>query len=141
MLCVFFFYAYSSSFVPDGTVAKSPTPQYPYQHNVSLPSDDITMSTVIKALYSPILHPVDAPSFTDDEGQVYKLGPGEPLFKKKLGKKVLILDIDSRPLTEKGQLMDKELKWGSMRALSAGMLGHYIYGTFLAVPPSKSNPC
>lgn len=127
MLCVFFFYAYSSSFVPDATLVKSPTPQYPYQHNVSLPADDITMSTVIKALYSPILHPVDAPSFTDDEGQVYKLGPGVPRYREKLGKRVLILDIDSRPLTEKGQLMDKNLKWGSMRALSAGMLGHYIY--------------
>jgi hypothetical protein len=87
------------------------------------------MATIIKALYGPILHPIDAANFTDEDGDIYRLS-GEPKFKSKLGKKVLILDIDSRPLTEKGQLMDPQLKWKGMRSLSAGMLGHYMFGTF-----------
>lgn len=87
------------------------------------------MSTIIKALYGPVLHPIDAPEFTDEDGDVYRLS-GEPRFKSKLGKKVLILDIDSRPLTEEGQLMNKHLKWKGMRSLSAGMLGHYMFGTY-----------
>jgi hypothetical protein len=86
------------------------------------------MDTIIKALYGPILHPIDAANFTDEDGDLYKL-PSEPKFKQKLGKKVLILDIDSRPLTGPGQLMDKKLKWKGMRSLSAGMLGHYMFGT------------
>jgi hypothetical protein len=85
------------------------------------------MATVIKALYSPILHPVDAPDFTDEDGDVHKL-QGEPRFKERLGKRVLILDIDSRPLTGDGQLMNEELKWKGMRPLSAGMLSHFMYG-------------
>lgn len=103
--------------------------RYPYQHNVSFPAGDTSMATVIKALYEPIVHPVAAANFTDDEGQVYRLH-GEPRFKQKLGKKVLILDIDSRPLTKPGQLMDEQLVWKGgegIRALSAGMLSHYIY--------------
>jgi hypothetical protein len=87
------------------------------------------MATIIKALYGPILHPVDAANFTDEDGDVYRLH-GDPKFKKKLGKKVLILDIDSRPLTGPGQLMNTELKWKGMRPLSAGMLSHYMFGTF-----------
>ena len=85
------------------------------------------MSTIIKALYGPILHPIDAANFTDEDGDVYRLH-GKPKFTQKLGKKVLILDIDSRPLTGKGQLMNKELKWKGMRPLSAGMLSHYMFG-------------
>jgi hypothetical protein len=87
------------------------------------------MATIIKALYGPILHPIDAANFTDEDGDVYRLA-GEPRFKSKLGKKVLILDIDSRPLTDEGQLMNKHLKWKGMRSLSAGMLGHYMFGMF-----------
>lgn len=84
------------------------------------------MSTVIKALYAPILHPIDAHNFTDEDGEVHFL-PKNPMFREKLGKKVLMLDIDSRPLTGPGQLMNTELKWKGMRPLSAGMLSHYTY--------------
>lgn len=94
---------------------------------MSLPADDVSMSTVIKALYGPILHPVDAANFTDEDGDTHHL-PGEPRFKERLGKRVLVLDIDSRPLTGDGQLMNQELKWKGMRPLSAGMLSHYMYG-------------
>jgi hypothetical protein len=102
--------------------------RYPFTQNVTLNPDDITMPTIIKALYGPILHPVDAANFTDEDGDVYRLH-GEAKFKQRLGKKVLILDIDSRPLTGEGQLMNPDLKWKGMRPLSAGMLSHYMFGT------------
>jgi hypothetical protein len=102
--------------------------RYPQTQNVSIDADDITMPTIIKALYGPILHPVDAANFTDEDGDVYRLH-GPPKFTEKLGKKVLILDIDSRPLTGEGQLMNTDLKWKGMRPLSAGMLSHYMFGT------------
>lgn len=85
------------------------------------------MSAIIKSLYSPILHPVDAANFTDEDGEMYHLH-GTPKFTQKLGKKVLILDIDSRPLTGEGQLLNSSLKWKGMRPLSAGMLSHYMFG-------------
>jgi hypothetical protein len=92
------------------------------------------MPTIIKALYGPILHPVNAANFTDEDGDIYRLH-GAPKFTEKLGKKVLILDIDSRPLTGEGQLMNTELKWKGMRPLSAGMLSHYMFGMSLHASP------
>lgn len=110
--------------------------RYPVTQNVTLDQDDISMSTIIKALYGPILHPVDAANFTDEDGDVYRLH-GEPRYKEKLGKKVLILDIDSRALKGDGQLMNPQLKWKGMRPLSAGMLSHYMFGMrFLSYPIS-----
>ncbi|KAF2022391.1 hypothetical protein BU24DRAFT_430725 [Aaosphaeria arxii CBS 175.79] len=118
--------AFGSSYVPESKFGASS--QYPVQSsNVSIDDTNMSMATVIKALYTPILHPVDAPTFTDEDGDTYHLPAGEPRFKQKLGKKVLILDIDSRPLTGEGQLMNKDLKWKGMRALSAGMLSHYMF--------------
>ena len=86
------------------------------------------MTTVIRELYRPIALPITAQNFTDEDGDVYQL-PAEPRFNKPLGKKVLILDIDSRPLNGPGQLMNKgKLEWHNMRPLSAGMLSHYMFG-------------
>ncbi|KAJ6276471.1 hypothetical protein J3E71DRAFT_357524 [Bipolaris maydis] len=114
MVLAFVYYSTPSSYMPAG-LSSSP---YPHTQNVTLPPDDLTMSTIIKALYGPVLHPIDAPEFTDEDGDVYRL-PGAPRYKSKLGKKVLILDIDSRPLKDEGQLMNKHLKWKGMRSLSA----------------------
>ncbi|ORY10082.1 hypothetical protein BCR34DRAFT_486265 [Clohesyomyces aquaticus] len=127
MFCAFLYYAAPSSYLP-ANLNPLQNPSKP--GNVSWADadnpEDMSMATVIKALYRPILHPIDAPTFTDEDGDIYRL-PGEPRFKKKLGKRVLILDIDSRPLDAAGQIMNKELKWKGMRALSAGMLSHYMF--------------
>jgi hypothetical protein len=86
------------------------------------------MTDVIRELYRPIIHPITAQNFTDEDSDVYQL-PAEPRFKKPLGKRVLILDIDSRPLDGPGQLMNEnKLEWHRMRPLSAGMLSHYMFG-------------
>ncbi|KAF2635785.1 hypothetical protein P280DRAFT_170571 [Massarina eburnea CBS 473.64] len=109
-------------------MAHTPSHRSVFTHtssNVTLPTDE-TMTTVIKALYEPVLHPVDAHNFTDEDGDTHRLG-GPPRFRSKLGKRVLVIDIDSRPLTGAGQLMNSDLKWKGMRPLSAGMLSHYIY--------------
>jgi hypothetical protein len=98
------------------------------------------MPTMIKALYGPILHPVDAANFTDEDGDVYRLH-GSPKFTQKLGKRVLILDIDSRSLTGEGQLMNSDLKWKGMRPLSAGMLSHYMFGTSPITCRATREPC
>ncbi|KAF2744847.1 hypothetical protein M011DRAFT_470150 [Sporormia fimetaria CBS 119925] len=90
------------------------------------PVEDLSMAAVLEALYKPLLHPIDARNFTDEDGGIHFLS-GTPRFTEKLGKKVLILDIDSRPLSDKGQIMDPELRWNTIRPLSAGMLSHYMY--------------
>jgi len=98
----------------------------PSTPNASLPLGDDSMASILQALYGPMLHPVDAANFTGDEGDIHRL-PSSPRYRHKLGKKVLVLDIDSRPLKGKGQIMNEALQWKGMRPLSAGMLGHYMF--------------
>jgi hypothetical protein len=137
MLAAFFYYASTSShsFLPHAhPPPPSPDPHYTlpfHQHsNTTVSSDDVSMMTVMKALYEPVLHPVAAPNFTDEDGETFYLpkGEGAPRFKKGLDKRVLILDVDSRPLGSEGQILSKELKWKGLRPLAAGMLSHYMYG-------------
>ena len=97
------------------------------------------MASILQALYGPMLHPVDAANFTGDEGDIHRL-PSSPRYRHKLGKKVLVLDIDSRPLKGKGQIMNEALRWKGMRPLSAGMLGHYMFGTATALSRPRSRP-
>jgi hypothetical protein len=126
IVLLFLLFSSSVSYTPSS--GSEPQIEFPTAQNASIPEEDTSMSTIIKALYGPILHPIDAANFTDEDGDVYRLS-GKPKFTQKLGKKVLILDIDSRPLTGKGQLMNKELKWKGMRPLSAGMLSHYMFAS------------
>ncbi|KAF2655172.1 hypothetical protein K491DRAFT_599445 [Lophiostoma macrostomum CBS 122681] len=123
MLAAIFYYVSTTppSFLPH---ASSPS-----SDNMTFSSDDASMMTVMKALYGPIVHPVAAPNFTDEDGETFYLpkGKDDPRFKKSLGKRVLILDVDSRPLNHEGQILGKELKWKGIKPLAAGMLSHYMY--------------
>lgn len=75
-----------------------------------------------------MLHPVTAESFTDIDGDKHYLQL-PLLHSKSLGKRVCILDIDSRSLDQEGQILnDEPQKWLKFESLSAGMLGHYLYG-------------
>jgi hypothetical protein len=121
MLCTFTYYAYETA------LFSSHSAPLPYTEVNAPPNVSSSMITVIRELYRPIALPITAQNFTDEDGDVYQL-PAEPRFNKPLGKKVLILDIDSRPLNSPGQLMNKEkLEWHNMRPLSAGMLSHYMF--------------
>lgn len=122
---------------PSGFSQPQNNASQPVQAQLSSPSpcptppmggEDLSMTTVVEALFRPNLHPIDAANFTDEDGAVHRL-PGEPRFKEKLGKRVLILDVDSRPLTGDGQILNEELEWKGTRPLSAGMLSHYMFGT------------
>ena len=156
MLAAVFYYAafsnrrflYSSRFRPSPSTPHHephntlPFTDHPHcSENLSIPGlssvsgdVDATMATVIKALYGPILHPISAVNFTDEDGETYYLpkaddGTYRPRFTRGLGKRVLILDVDSRPLKDEGQILgDDVLKWKGVRPLAAGMLSHYLFG-------------
>ncbi|KAF2812312.1 uncharacterized protein BDZ99DRAFT_518166 [Mytilinidion resinicola] len=90
-------------------------------------NDTNAMDEVLRLIYGPMLQPITAANFTDEDGDVYQL-PGPPRFTKPLGKRVLILDIDSRPLDGPGQIMNKDkMEWHDARSLTAGMLSHYMF--------------
>lgn len=71
---------------------------------------------------------IDAPTFVDPTDDIEYSLPIKPIWTNPLGKKLCIVDIDTRPLNETGQLMNDEFNWETMEGVSIGMLNHYLYG-------------
>lgn len=101
------------------------------KHAESKPSSTsyhpLDASRLIPQLYKPFLHPIDAETFIGLDDVEYKL-TNPPRFTKPLGKNVLVLDVDTRALTEEGGLMQDKLDYGDLTPRTAGMMGHYLYG-------------
>lgn len=90
-------------------------------------------ASAITRLYRTFLLPVDAENFTGPVGQVHSLpfydSPDEIRFTRSLGKKLLILDVDNRPLGGPGGILNST--WSHIEETdftSVGRLSHYIYG-------------
>lgn len=113
---------------------------------------------LIQVLFAPTLHPVDWPNYVDFEGLEHELGKA-PVWTESLGSRLCIVDIDTRPLNESNQIMNKNrLNWDKAEYTAAGMLNHYLYGTepsiqhkyqpsnnhsqpkFMAIPTTPSTP-
>ncbi|KAK3349220.1 hypothetical protein B0T25DRAFT_237439 [Lasiosphaeria hispida] len=84
---------------------------------------------VIRAIFAPVLLPITAPSFTTLDGTVKNLPPADQLIHKvSLGKRICILDVDTRDLTDEGSIFSDHLPlYDNLRPASAGFLSHYTY--------------
>jgi len=59
------------------------------------------------------------------DGEVYFTN--QTIWTNPLGKKLCIIDVDTRPLNEAGQLMNQDFNWQTSEGVSVGMLNHYLY--------------
>ncbi|KAK3381099.1 hypothetical protein B0H63DRAFT_474912 [Podospora didyma] len=87
------------------------------------------LADAIRALWQPLVVPINASSFTTLDGAVKELPPQSELTHlEKLGKRIVILDVDTRPLTEDGSIFSENLPtWDNLRNPSAGFISHYMY--------------
>jgi hypothetical protein len=85
-----------------------------------------TINDVVRLLFSPLKLAPDAPAVTADDGSVYEL-PENPRYKKKLGKEVLILDLDTRPLKSTQDFQNGDFDWRKLNHVSGGVFNHYTY--------------
>jgi hypothetical protein len=94
------------------------------------------MPTLIQALWKPSLHKLNDTVFHTDEGYEYEI-PAEKKWAEPLGKKLLILDVDTRIHTDTGDMMnDNPLFYKNMTGRTGGWMNHYLYGTIeLALLP------
>jgi hypothetical protein len=89
---------------------------------------ELTLTHILQALYAPLLPAIDAPSFTSPEGIRYET-TNESIWTESLGKKLCIVDIDTRALDDDGQVMGPNtLDWNNVDYSAAGMMNHYVYG-------------
>ncbi|EGO53895.1 hypothetical protein NEUTE1DRAFT_118000 [Neurospora tetrasperma FGSC 2508] len=87
------------------------------------------LSSIIQALYAPLVVPITTPTFTTRDGTVKRLPPASELIHhKSLGKRICILDVDTRPHTGAGGVFSSSLPtWDALSPASAGFLSHYLY--------------
>lgn len=98
----------------------------------AVPTD---MSYLTKHLWTPYLHNLNSNSFVADNGEKYEIPSGAHRWTKPLGKKLIILDVDSRPNTNTGEMLNSEkpdlLK---ITGRTAGFMNHYLYGMVFSLP-------
>ncbi|KAF2686302.1 hypothetical protein K458DRAFT_210812 [Lentithecium fluviatile CBS 122367] len=84
----------------------------------------------IHALFSAIRHPMTE-DYKDVSGTVYKL-PEAPRWTKPLGKRVLIVDIDTRVPEGEGEILgDKVIDWEKHQSVGGGLVSNGIMDHYL----------
>lgn len=97
-----------------------------FPSNSTRPLGDI--DDLIHELWRPMLHDIKARNFTGPAGKTHSVPDGDLPWTEKLGKKVLILDVDSRHDDMKGGLMHQgPRKRKGLGRRSAGRLTHIMY--------------
>lgn len=82
-------------------------------------------------LWKPFLLGINATSFYTDEGYIYEVPKENENWAKPLGKKLLILDVDTRLDKGPGAVMnDSALDYKEMKGRTGGIMNHYLYGMF-----------
>jgi hypothetical protein len=88
----------------------------------------VSISEVIRMLYAPLKIAPDAPSIDDGTENHTRLElPPNPRYTKKLGRKMLVLDMDTRPLKSTEAWEKGEYEWRTINHVSAGVFNHYAY--------------
>jgi len=83
----------------------------------------------LRNIYDELL-PVTADQFISPEGKTYAL-KDKPVFKKSLGKDILILDVETRPFDGEGKILNrKPLNLNNAPYDTMSRLGHYMYGEY-----------
>ena len=95
--------------------------------SVQSPSSRSELGDLFLRLHRPSI-PVDAISYKEFGGQEWQR-EGDALWKKRLGKKLCIIDLDDRAMDRKGEIWSEDpLTFDNAHGLSAGILNHYMYG-------------
>ncbi|QKX63428.1 uncharacterized protein TRUGW13939_10598, partial [Talaromyces rugulosus] len=93
----------------------------------SSPDHPSSFQDQIYSFYRPLVHNITDPTFVNDDNQVFTV-QGEPRIKSPLGKKAIILTVDSRPRNGVGELLAGDpLKFATASPSAFGALNHYLY--------------
>lgn len=90
-------------------------------HNI--PTNDL-----IRALWAPIVHPISNPVYFDRHNGLEHNYDWPPSYgTKPLGKKLCIVDVDTRPLNATTEIFNPSFSWDKLGGHSSGILNHYLY--------------
>jgi galactosyl transferase GMA12/MNN10 family len=87
----------------------------------------VPVRNLIQALWAPFIHPITEPTFTDRHNGLVHNYSGQPIWTESLGKKICIVDVDTRPLNDTNEVFNPEFSWDKIDGVSPGILNHYLY--------------
>ena len=80
----------------------------------------------IKNLFASSLTSPTQPNFTDEQGYLFELAEA-PRYTQGLGKRILILDLETRPLKSIEDWARGGYDWAAVDHVSGGVFNHYTY--------------
>lgn len=99
------------------------------------PANWTDMSYLAKHLWRPYLHNIASKSFIADNGEHYKIPSDSYRWTETFGKKLIILDVDSRPNTNTGEILNGEKPdLSKITGRTAGFMSHYLYCMVYPIP-------
>ncbi|KAK0390153.1 hypothetical protein NLU13_3726 [Sarocladium strictum] len=81
-------------------------------------------------LWRPYTHPIQEPVFITDSGELYEVPPASQRWSKPLGKRVVIIDTDTRLSEDKKNTLlfaSSPMEYRQLEGGAAGHLNHYLY--------------
>lgn len=108
---------------------KKPRPEAYKQHGNG--NESLALPKLMAELWKPLVHPITERVFVTDKGERFEVPIDQVRWKKPLGKRVVIVDTDTRldGKTENTMLNECPLDFTTLPGRTGGHLNHYIYGT------------
>lgn len=116
-----------------GTDLCRPTCKFP-NTNSDAKEKETSVRERIHSLFSPVRHPLTE-NYIDASGKTFEL-KAMPRWRNPLGKKVLIVDIDTREPNGNNEMLNpsgmnwEQLQMGGGQLVSGAIMGHYLYCEF-----------
>ncbi|KAF2744762.1 hypothetical protein M011DRAFT_479522 [Sporormia fimetaria CBS 119925] len=102
-----------------------PSVQLPYYGSSSY-QHPTSYKDILNVLYADLKPAPDQPSIDDGDGGKLELS-ARPRYRKGLGKEVLILDLDTRPLGSTEDYRNGQYNWRKINHVSGGVFNHHTY--------------
>ncbi|KAH7126034.1 hypothetical protein EDB81DRAFT_889745 [Dactylonectria macrodidyma] len=110
------------------TAERLPSPHRMYNPGMQPENVPKDFPYLVSQLWRPSLHSLNDTQFVSDEGYHYDIPDDAHRWTEPLGKKVLILDVDTRVTGGDGDLMnDNPMDYRNMTGRTGGWMNHYLY--------------
>ena len=98
-----------------------------------------TLASTLAELWKPLVHPIEERVFVTDKGERFEVPEGQMRWKRPLGKKVVLIDTDTRldASDENTMLNECPLYYPTIPGRTAGHLNHYLYGITHRLPTQQ----
>jgi hypothetical protein len=93
-------------------------------------TEDAALPSLLAELWKPLIHPIEERVFVTDKGERFEISETQMRWKKPLGKKVVLIDTDTRldANNENSMLNECPLHYPTLPGRTGGHLNHYLYG-------------